>query len=865
LTLNLELQAGQVVRIEATKDNSIVLVDGEEHANAGRQNAIRIKGNQHLVAMDFDFEKLRGKRLSSATLVCHQVDQTISGVTISTIQADWDEYQSCAFTSGKQEFTGWAWNGAWFPAVTGGNSHSLVCQTKSTIKDNAYHWQIDPDLIHANIIGAAYGLTIHEFDCDYTRNPRICSHEQKGREPYILIEFGGEEPKPQAASELKIVDDGDPESLRLQLRGPKSGFAYEVRMNAQPLPRWNIPFVKPGQFQEITIRDITLAGGETIEIEVITLNRLGEKSKPARIAGYVPVARSNEIPPVPQLHSAGHSQRDIAVIPALDKYDANGTPVGHMPADYLWRNEVYNGQKITLSAAKGEVTGFQVLLKGSALATVKCELPGIRTEMWRALYVESEKGLIPDPLVPLDNLVLSENTPTPVVVDIFVPFEHQTGIVDGTLQISDGREIPIELKVRNFAIPAKASFACEMNSYGMPDKAAEFYELQRIAYDHRVHCNILHYSHNTAAPGARKCNLDMLMADGRRMNEKRYNDIQPGAGQAYWDDFVMVFGPYLSGTNFSDQHRGPIAAPGFYLTFHESWPLNVRAYFNGNPDTYEAFKEKPEYAQTFVDIVRDFVRVAKEQRWTDAGFQIYLNNKGSLDDAARSPWVLDEPESYWDYRALAYYADLVRQARGNDCPIKVQHRIDISRPEFDRGQLWGKADLWVVSTDAMKKYQRIIADRVRQTGEQIWVYGTTNRVEESNRQTQAWALWAYLQGAKGLVPWQTVDKTGRALRTADQLGLFVFDRQPDGYIAIRHSLRLKAYRQAEQDIEYLELLRQKLKWTDGQIRRFVDAFLRLNADIVRRSDAAAGTARYENIGPEAFRRMRESAATLLEQ
>ena len=52
---------GESIRLEATKDNSIVLVESETGLNAGSATRIRIKGNQHLVAMDFDFDKIKGK------------------------------------------------------------------------------------------------------------------------------------------------------------------------------------------------------------------------------------------------------------------------------------------------------------------------------------------------------------------------------------------------------------------------------------------------------------------------------------------------------------------------------------------------------------------------------------------------------------------------------------------------------------------------------------------------------------------------------------------------------------------------------------------------------------------------------------
>jgi len=60
------VQAAEPVRVATTKDNSIVLVDSEWRDNAGRSSRIRIKGNQHLVAMMFDRSALEGRIVQSA-------------------------------------------------------------------------------------------------------------------------------------------------------------------------------------------------------------------------------------------------------------------------------------------------------------------------------------------------------------------------------------------------------------------------------------------------------------------------------------------------------------------------------------------------------------------------------------------------------------------------------------------------------------------------------------------------------------------------------------------------------------------------------------------------------------------------------
>jgi len=882
--------AQEPARVEVTKDNSIVLVSGEWKINAGASGQIRIKGNQHLVAMMFDTGPLKGRVVKSATLVCSKGDAMIDGLTISTIQADWDEMKSNSASAGLPGVEGWGYAGAKFPAITGGNAFSLFCQSPSVVKDGAYHWEVQPDILHALAIGAAYGLTLHEWAADYSRNPTIFSREQSARKPYLLVTFGEGDPDPEPPTDLK-VSGLDPEAVRLSLRAPKSGFAYEVTVNGKALPRWNTPFVRPGETQVVPIRDVPLKADDPLAVSVVTVSRTGKRSAAATVAATVPAPKAMFIPPpvnhrglstVPAAPGAARAAENLAVIPLEDKYDAAGKAVGDLPADYLACNPLFDGQAVRLAAARGEVAGFQALIKGAGKVTVACDLAGLRTAMYRAAYVACEKGRrIPDPLLPLsaqDELALSADEATPVCVYVFVPFDFKERSVEGTFALSDGRKVPVRLAVRPFEIPREAGFLCEMNGYGLPDKASEFYRLQEIAYDHRAHVNLLTYSHSSTAPGASKSHMNMLMdmtfsgqvkataaVDPPRMNDRRYNNIAPGAQQGWWDDFKAVFGPYLSGSHFAGGHRGPVPAPGFYLTFHESWPLKVREFFDGNPDACEAFKAKPVYAETFVNVMQDFLALARREGWTRTGFQFYCNNKGSLKNPNKAPWILDEPTSYWDYRALAYYGDLARQAEGKDCPVALRYRIDISRPEFDRGQLAGKSDLWVTASGAFHEYHRLVADRAERTGERIWVYGTTNKVEETNRTVEAWVLDAYRGGAWGVVPWQTINRDGSAMTKADQLGLFIFTKSEDRRPVIRHSMRLAAYLAAEQTVEYLELARKKAGLTPGQMRAFIDHYLNLSGTVRSAYAEDAGTPEYGKVTPEALRQLREAAAMMIEK
>lgn len=856
------------VRCPVAQDNSIVMVDGEWSMNAGASGRIRIKGNQHIVAMSFDLSSIQGKKIKRAELVCHAASETISGVTISTIAAPWDELTSTGLTAGIKDLDGWGYSGARFPAIAGGNAFTLVRQTTSELQNGTYHWEVPAEMVHAMTCGVAFGLAIQEHDADYGRNPSIFSREQSGKQPYLIVEVDHQpDIAPLSPTELKLIPVDD-HSARLTLQAPLQGFAYEVSIDGQLLGRHNIPLVSPGIIHTIYLRDlqdgVTKRGRHAIE--VVTLNRTGQRSKPATVQGELFRIDSPVFPQVKEQPAARSTVDSLSIIPVSDKFDRSGQPVGELPWDYRTHNSLFDGQRLRLTAAAGEVLGLQVLLRGEGDVSLKCKLDRLnwRVDLFQAIYVSAEGRQIPDPLLPLpEKIRLKRDADEAVFIDVYVPFDAAPGEYTGKLIVSDGREIPLALTVLPVQLPRKASFLCEMNSYGLPDHVDEFYALQQVAYNHRVHANVLHYSHHTAAPGARKSNLDMRLRSGRRMDNKRYDAVAPGAKQAYWDDFVEAFGPYLDGSYFRDGHRGPVPAPGFYLTFHESWPLNCRTYFNGDPDAYRAFADKPVYSETYINVLADFTRLAKAKGWTETGFQVYFNNKGSLNEETKAPWILDEPTAYWDYRALQFYGELTDRGRQAADDIRIDYRIDISRPEYCRGQISGRSDLWVVSSSAFQNYRRLVTDGMEQDGLRVWIYGTSNPVQESNRQLQAWALDAWRHGATGLVPWQTVDKSGQALRQADQLGLFIFDKDPQGQTVIRHSSRLKAYREAEQLIEYLILVQQRQVWSTSQMQAFIDHYVNLSGNVRKQNDDDAGTAEYDRQALLRVDALRQAAIEML--
>jgi hypothetical protein len=175
-------------------------------------------------------------------------------------------------------------------------------------------------------------------------------------------------------------------------------------------------------------------------------------------------------------------------------------------------------------------------------------------------------------------------------------------------------------------------------------------------------------------------------------------------------------------------------------------------------------------------------------------------------------------------------------------------------------------DLWVVSSSAFRNYHRLVEDRRQRGGlARAWVYGTSNAVEATNRTVMAWALEAYRGGTTGVVPWQTIDKKGDAMTRADQLGLFILTppAAPGQARVVRHSMRLKAYRAAQQTVEVLSLLRTQRGLTPGRMRAFIDQYLDLSGTVRQAYAEDAGTPQFDRASPEAFRRLRAAADSLL--
>jgi len=77
-------------------------------------------------------------------------------------------------------------------------------------------------------------------------------------------------------------------------------------------------------------------------------------------------------------------------------------------------------------------------------------------------------------------------------------------------------------------------------------------------------------------------------------------------------------------------------------------------------------------------------------------------------------------------------------------------------------------------------------------------------------------------------------------------------------------MRLKAYREAQQLIEYLNLLQRKRGWTQDQMRRFVQQYVSLDAQVNKLNEADAGTTGFGRLSASGLETLRMATAQLLQ-
>ena len=225
------------------------------------------------------------------------------------------------------------------------------------------------------------------------------------------------------------------------------------------------------------------------------------------------------------------------------------------------------------------------------------------------------------------------------------------------------------------------------------------------------------------------------------------------------------------------------------------------------------------YKSAFASAARQFAEHFRDRGWTRTDAQCYLNDKHFYRDPAQggrgtSWWCLDEPMCTDDFLALHFFGTLFHDAVATVPGPRMIFRGDISRPQWQRDFLDGLTGIECVA-DAFWPYHDRCLDMQRRWGVKFWDYGSPNRVGASSLAEVSWSLRAYLAGADGVLPWNVIGGDD-AYTTPTDTALLV----PGERFGIKGpvvSLRAKAFRRGQEDVELLIGLAKRRGWNRTQL------------------------------------------------
>jgi hypothetical protein len=896
--------------LKANRHASISDHSAERDRVQGNRGTMKIKFFEEFGLVGFDVSALKGKKIKSAMLCVkpaggHKFNLNngtdLTWISVSSVSQEWDVSKVCANRCGLRN--DWGWEGARIYDVALGNGNTLRCNGRLTPSGGVHKMPLDPKLVEALVAGASSGLFIADGSTSFSMNCRISGD--------VTIEVeteGADTMAPAMPVQLRAVSAPNLATTALgavlvSLQAPKDAFTYDVRVNGQALPRWQIPFAVSGAPQTFPIVD--LPPSADVRIEVATVDAAGNRSQPATVSCKSSPALTVPRLPDPDFKPAAGAPKTLAgakvyAFPEVTEIDAVTGNVLHEPqTDFRRANPVWDGASgtIRLAAARGEIASFQLAIEGAVkgvtialddLAGAGGKVPKRNVRLWRNWYVKNQPEYalpLTGPVdCPMDDNAIAGQTLQAVTVDYFIPATTPPGNYAGTVTLSAGGasvKLPLTVKVYSAVIPDEIHFNPELNCYGGPGRAGseQFKDSFRVAHYNRCTINRVPYS----------------------QNGKVHDDYVPAVDESgkvtAWDNFDTNLGGLLDGSWFKDNPRSGVPVASLYLPQFEGWPLDFQKHYNPGSGVPPASKNHDDSVQhhilakpideamdaafkaAFVTNLRDFYEHARKKGWNRTMFQCYLNNKPNY---GYTRWTLDEPSIYRDWEALNFFGALWKQGISDPAVYTPQwhadlfriglagmkrdrptflYRGDISRPTWQGSLSDGIMNIMYIGGGGFE-WPRLIQNHKRRMPTILYAYGACSPFEKSNWDNAAWCLKAYANDSDGVLPWQSLGNGLTNPDPNDNGNALVVDAGEKYGHAIG-SLRLHGLRRGAQDCELLRLLQLKNGWSRQHIGLLVSQKVPLTSEYKQKFVDEAAAAAFGQFSSRGFVEMKEGVLKLL--
>ncbi len=663
-------------------------------------------------------------------------------------------------------------------------------------------------------------------------------------------------------------DENDGQAFCYQVRYARAPGTYE---QAIEVPRYRIPYPQPaGEPDQMVIEDLEPETTYTFFIRAVDEARqLGPVA--AIDLRTLPRLPNPPVVPVPAAFSAGApidvaadtlSLRVVDELGGINPFDGNvseslaGSP---KPAatSFVWDRDA---RTLHLRAAQNETLSFLIGLtrkgaefpplkvKADTFQSSKGRLAGDGIRFYRVWYsnCQSTRGAFGwrgDALLPIDERLALDSPANGVagqrsqgvLAEVHVPPKSLVGTYRSQIILTrdDGTRstLNVLLEVLPLTLADRIRFPLEL---GAPPDLALLYQKDvnnvtdaqpieqsyfRAASDHRCTLAVIPYLRNGTAPPS---------------ISPPYSGKGPDLQISDWSAWDSRFGGYLSGSELPAPGGGSAPLTHFILPVFENWPVPLEnAFICTGSETVppgEKFKVYSgpsgqiggclgaDYLRAMRRAVEQFGQHFTSRSWPAAA-HVWLNNGPSAQYTGHAPpWFLGAPRYRDDFSALETYAEAAKSGAAWAWPVgALQFRVSV--PDVAALAPYGANYSLLSVSDEDPTAWMMLRERRRQTGETAWFQSEALPLDDTTLEIEAIGLSAFLQGADGMGIMETVGRPENWTRAMPQS--VIYCGASTGSEKALPSLRLKALRRLQQDIEYLLMLQDKLGWNRNQLSDYL--------------------------------------------